>query len=367
MLLVSLHSFSGIAASVLTAWRAAFPGLVQYYDVSARERGLLNRLRCAPLAVRRGGPSLLLTRGGRFWTTVDSSAERIIDLEERSRRLREETPFDFALVLSTTFPGYALGRPYFVYTDHPILANRYFPGGEERVSYWQGCLPHERRNLEGATRVFAMSSHAAQALLEEYGLPTENVVRVNAGCNSPAPTAVEPDRYFRQRVLFVGVDWDRKGGPELLEAFRMVRRELPGARLTVVGCSPRIREAGVEVVGQVPPDRVAQQYARASLFCMPSRREPFGIVYLEALRAGLPVVSLDLGAAPDFVIEGETGYRAPVGDVPALAARLLALLRNPEMCRRFGDAGRRLVESQYTWEGTQQAMWRSIEDALSPR
>jgi glycosyltransferase involved in cell wall biosynthesis len=267
------------------------------------------------------------------------------------------------VVLCTTFPGYALGRPYFVYTDHPILANRYFPGGEERVSHWRDCLARERRNLEGAGRVFAMSSHATRALLQEYGLPAERVVRVNAGCNSRPPLTTDPERYDRQRVLFVGVDWERKGGPELLEAFRFVRRELPGARLTIVGCSPRVQEAGVEVVGLVPLERVAEHYARASVFCMPSRREPFGIVYLEAMRAGLPVVSLDLGAAPDFVIENETGHRAPVGDVPGLAARLLALLRDPAKCRRFGEAGRRLVECQYTWERTQQLMSQSIADA----
>jgi glycosyltransferase involved in cell wall biosynthesis len=98
---------------------------------------------------------------------------------------------------------------------------------------------------------------------------------------------------------------------------------------------------------------------------MPSRREPFGIAYLEALRAGLPVVSLDLGAVPDFVVNGTTGYRVAVGDMEGLVARLQELLVDPARCQQMGEAGRKMVAERYTWHGAQQMMWRAISTQLS--
>ena len=122
----------------------------------------------------------------------------------------------------------------------------------------------------------------------------------------------------------------------LLKAFRKVRSVFPRVTLTVVGCRPFMSEPGVECVGKVPTEQICGFHARASVFCMPSQREPFGIVYLEAMHSGLPVVALRQGAPPDFITDGENGFLVDPDDEELLAKRLIHLLSNPELCREMG-------------------------------
>ena len=77
------------------------------------------------------------------------------------------------------------------------------------------------------------------------------------------------------------------------------------------------------------------------------------------------MVATRVGALPELVSEGETGYLVEVGDVDALTSRLTALLDDPEACRRFGLAARRIGAS-YTWAGTAQTMLRHIERVVGP-
>ena len=67
-----------------------------------------------------------------------------------------------------------------------------------------------------------MSEHVTRTLLEDYGLPPERVAQVGAGCNIPDLAPPAENRYERQNMVFVGGDWERKGGPELVEAFRRI-------------------------------------------------------------------------------------------------------------------------------------------------
>jgi glycosyltransferase involved in cell wall biosynthesis len=203
-----------------------------------------------------------------------------------------------------------------------------------------------------------------RSLVEQYGLPPEKVMRVNGGCNTPAPREADPGRFANKNILFVGLQWELKGGPQLVEAYRRVRGRVPGATLTIVGSSPKLRESGVQVVGWVAPERIPDYLSRASCFCLPSRREAFGIAYIEAMRAGLPVIATNLGAAPDFVTDGQTGYLVHQDDVDGMARRLTELLTDPAKCQLMGQRGRALVESEYTWERTQKAMWKAIREVL---
>jgi len=172
------------------------------------------------------------------------------------------------------------------------------------------------------------------------------------------------DRFERQNVLFIGIDWERKGGPELLQAFARLRARCTSATLTIVGCYPRTRVPGVQVVGAVPAERISDYLARATVFCMPSWREPFGIVYLEAMRAGLPVIAWDLGAVPDLIRDGENGYRVKAGDIDGLARRLEDLITSPERCRKMGECGQAIVSSRFTWDAVQQRMWTTLRENL---
>lgn len=123
----------------------------------------------------------------------------------------------------------------------------------------------------------------------------------------------------------------------------------PDAHLTIVGCSPQVNTPNCEVIGRVPLNEISYYYRRASIFCLPTKLEPFGIVFIEALSYQLPVVGTCIGAIPDFISQGENGYMVQPGQVSELAQALINLLDDPEKCRRFGERGRVIAQDKYTW------------------
>jgi glycosyltransferase involved in cell wall biosynthesis len=192
--------------------------------------------------------------------------------------------------------------------------------------------------------------------MADFGVPADKLYPVGAGVNLPRILDVGERSYDRPEVLFVGKDFARKGGPVLLEAFRAVRREIPEARLTLIG--PRLEDVpdGVRCLGVVPKNtpeglnRLLAAYAEASLFVLPSLYEPFGIAFAEAMAHKVPCIGADNCAMPEIVADGETGYLVPVSDARALARRMLDLLMDPEACRRMGEAGYRKYREHYTWD-----------------
>jgi len=161
------------------------------------------------------------------------------------------------------------------------------------------------------------------------------------------------------------VDWERKGGPQLVEAFKRVRQVHPDAQLTIVGCSPQVDVPNCHVIGRVPKEEVARYYTEASVFCLPTRREPFGFVFIEAMAYGLPIVATNIAAIPDFVTPGETGYMVEPDDVRGLAYALIELIGDPEKCRAFGAKGYRVSKAHYSWDNVVRIMQNSIYAAIA--
>ncbi|MET8626911.1 glycosyltransferase family 4 protein [Kitasatospora sp. NPDC004669] len=160
----------------------------------------------------------------------------------------------------------------------------------------------------------------------------------------------------------------RKGQDTLIEAMPQILADVPDAVLLIVGGGPyradleKLAEAkgvrtSVRFTGSVPWEELPAHYGAGDVFAMPCRTrrggldvEGLGIVYLEASATGLPVVAGDSGGAPDAVLEGETGYVVPGGSAAAAAERIVRLLRDEELRRRMGEAGRRWVERSWRWD-----------------
>ncbi len=135
---------------------------------------------------------------------------------------------------------------------------------------------------------------------------------------------------------------------DVVAIFAAVNREVP-CRLVLVGDGPerspaerRLRELGLHdrVVFLGKQEAFADLLAASDVFLLPSETESFGLAALEALSCGVPVVASDVGGLPEVVDEGETGFLAPVGDVAAMSARVLELLRDPARRRAFGARAR---------------------------
>jgi hypothetical protein len=105
----------------------------------------------------------------------------------------------------------------------------------------------------------------------------------------------------------------------------------------------------VRFLGNQNEEALKDYYKKADVFVMPSRQEGFGIVFLEAMGYGKPVIAAAFGGAPDIVIDRLTGYLIEYGDVDTLADRLISVLRDPDLGRQMGRAGRDRLNANYTY------------------
>ena len=215
----------------------------------------------------------------------------------------------------------------------------------------------EKRHVHGADRILAPSAHTAGQIVSDYGVSRDRIAVVPEPIDLlrwRAALAAAPDRPRGPvSILCVAHLYPRKDVATLLGA---MARLAGGAVLRVVGTGPalaglqrRAREIGlngrVEFLGHLPFDRLAAEYRRADLFCLPSRQEGFGIVFLEAMAAGLPVVAVRAAAVPEIVADGTSGILVPPGDPAALADALERLIADPAQRRRFSEDGLRRVRS----------------------
>ena len=273
----------------------------------------------------------------------------------------------FSFQIQSMFDGSTGKWPHFVYTDHTHLENLRYSGFNPQRLYAKAWISLETSIYQNATVVFTRSSNISRSLIEKYGVSSERTVCVYAGGIAVTSSLeIDGDKYSNKSILFVGLNWERKGGPELLAAFERVLEQHPDASLTIVGCSPTIALANCKVVGRVSTDEVQSYYEQASIFCMPTTLEPFGLVFVEAMFHGLPIVATNTGAVPDMVQDGTNGFLVEPGDIAALVHALVGLLGNPCRCKEFGGRSRQLARERYSWDKVGDRMKQTILSQLPP-
>jgi glycosyltransferase involved in cell wall biosynthesis len=270
--------------------------------------------------------------------------------------------FQMQSLYNTSVPGV----PHFVYTDHTHLSNLKYPDFDRNNLRSPGWIALERSIYESATVVFTRSTDVAADLGRFYDIPADKIECVYAGSNVDVKSAGVPDnsQYSNQRILFVGVDWLRKGGPELLQAFKSVLRSHPNAQLIIAGSDTPVDAPNCTVLGKVSPGELSRYYSEASVFCLPTKREPFGIAFVEAMMHRLPVVGTRIGAVPDMVEDGVNGFLVEPGQSDTLAQALCRLLESPETCRTFGQRSYEKALGRYTWTETGRRIRRRILSEL---
>lgn len=262
--------------------------------------------------------------------------------------------YDFTFQTQSKFDGSIPGVPHFLYTDHTHLANLNYPGFDRSLLLNDQWVDFEAKIYQNATLNFTMSSNISKSVIEDYSCNPEKVVCVYCGSNVKVEECeiFESNRFLKKNILFVGLDWNRKGGPVLAEAFKTIVATYPDATLTIVGCNPRLNLPNTRVLGKVDISKVMNYYNEASIFCLPTTLEPFGIVFLEAMAHKLPVVATNIGAIPDFIHDGKNGYLVDPNNAELLSEALMKLLGSEEKCGSFGEYGHRIFSEQYTWEKT---------------
>jgi glycosyltransferase involved in cell wall biosynthesis len=277
----------------------------------------------------------------------------------------EHKKYWFTFQMQSLFDCSLPNTSNFVYTDHTHLANLSYPGFNQQKLY-EKWVKFERRIYQNARINFVRSTNIRQSLIDHYQQSPDKVMLVYAGSNIEPDTSITYRKsYTDQNILFVGMDWERKGGPELLKAFLLVRQRFPNASLTIVGSKPDIQLPNCRILGQVPPSEVSQFYKSATLFCMPTRVEPFGIAFLEAMQARLPIVATNVGAIQDFIQNNWNGILVEPGDVQGIAHGIMRLIANEDICQLFGERNIRISRERYSWPVVGKKIHKHIMDSLS--
>lgn len=358
-------SWSGVSRSVVHHLRAAG------HQVVARDVEP-NGLRRYLLAARTLG-----FRRRRWWARFHLGREGFRARSRlAARRIRDAgSRVDVILQVGATFEVPPRCRlPVALYCDSNIeLARAAAPTGySEAAALTPGELDEIRAREEEVYRraglIFTMSHRLRESFMRDFAIPPERLMTIHCGPNvSPQEVEPRPDgAEGPPTILFVGRDFHRKGGDILLEAFREVRLRIPEARLRIVGGSPRMGGGrgleGVEFLGYLDRDTAEgwqamdEAYRTSTVFCLPTRFEPFGTAFVEAMLYGLPCVGPDAFAVPEIIEEGVTGLLVPPGDPRRVAEALAAILADPATASRMGAAGRARALEHFSWEGARVRM-----------
>ena len=226
----------------------------------------------------------------------------------------------------------------------------------------------ERRALGNADTVFCFSQSLENALLKIPGMTGLRTVVLGGG---PAfyelPTLSVTRSAGQFPLLFVGLDFDRKGGRVLLRAMETLwDLHRVGLRaVTMKEC--HVEAPGVDFRSPCSKSELVELYRSSGIFLFPTLFEPFGLVVCEAMAHGLPVVGTRVGAVPEIVGPAGEAFLVDVGPVDAMAAALVEkvemLLRDEELRARIGMLGRERIAGIYNWDVVADRLIRSLAGA----
>jgi len=231
-----------------------------------------------------------------------------------------------------------------------------------RKASWVNYVAWRRALFSQAAAFVCVSEHIRGRALE-WGYPADRLVVLPIGVDveaiQPGPTIGVP------RIVHIARLVTKKGTADLLKAFALVHKAIPGSELVIVGDGPLraqlealARELNVEstvaFLGARGHDETLRELGRARLLCLPSVTAPNGdqeglpTVVMEAAAAGKPVVATRHGGIPEAIVDGSTGYLVAEHDVAGLADRLIALLGDEQLCDQFGRSARQTVTEKFS-------------------
>ncbi len=281
-------------------------------------------------------------------------------------------PGAFDLVHSTNIPFESLIAGAADYAERAGIPHIITPfthlgePGDRSISRYY-TMPHQLDLEQRATRLI-VQTRLERDFLEDLGVPRRRMERVGVGVN-PYQVVGGNGKRFREKygvqgpiVYYIGAAAYDKGTTHTIEAMQRVWERGTQATLIMAGSTmldkfkhyyddlpDEVREK-CRWLGFISDEDKRNLQAAGQIFCMPSRTDSFGIVYLEAWLNGVPVIGCYAGGVPEVVTDGVDGYLVPFGDVPALANRIQLLLQHPDTAARMAQAGHRKVLAEHTWD-----------------
>ena len=359
--------------------------LVKYYDVDEfcmmKENSLL-------LRIKRFYLNYIKSRKSRsvFWNAVTggsssedtknrpvSSSDKSIGsialhmyAESTAKRLKKalkQNNYDCIVVTHpagvASFATLDTTVPIILYTD-AVISKMY-------SYYWFGISHSVRKEMDSlfekgmqkSTRIIVTSDWAARGAKEDYQI-TDKVRMIPFGANleDQIGDAVEHEGI---NLLFVGVEWERKGGQISVDCIRELNRidQTHHYTLHIVGCDApyKIEDPNIKMYGflnrnnETERNLLNQLRAEADLFLLPTKAECSGIVFCEACAYSLPSLTYDTGGISNYVVNGENGYRLPLSAGGAdFAKKIRDIINNGDELTRLKKNARRKYEDDLNWE-----------------
>lgn len=252
-----------------------------------------------------------------------------------------------------------------------LMARTIRPGAKTCVityglEVWQPLPQLQRKALAYADLLLAISEHTKNQVVMNAGIPVDKITLFPCALDpfweipEPGPTT-EAGPPVILSVTRMNKEDGYKGIDNVIRSLPSIVRETGLVDYRIVGQGddvPRLRELAAELgvapyitfLGEISHDELREQYRSCSVFVMPSSREGFGIVFLEAMAYGKPVVGGNHGGTPSVVSDGETGLLVDSSDVDGIARSITRLLSDAGLREQFGSAGRERLLSEFTFE-----------------
>ncbi len=282
-----------------------------------------------------------------------------------------------------------VGRPMFMFSDAPYMAYHAAYAGTISVPNrlgWFGAREAEAaRRLDGlflssewamreAVRLYGPVGKGGVAMEKRLHMTPFGAVLVPSLTREELLARVDARPTDRLELLFVGRDWERKGGPMALEVARLLRAAGERVTLHIVGCTPELPADAAEYVElhgllrqDVPGEwgRMLELFLGSHFLIVPTQAECFGIVFAEAQAFALPPISRAVQALPDVVTDGVTGMLFdPATGAGEYVERILALRREAGAYREMAVKARERFEGYLNWDWTAGEMVRVVEERL---
>jgi phosphatidyl-myo-inositol alpha-mannosyltransferase len=302
----------------------------------------------------REAPDYLIPLGRTLGVGANGAVSNLSVFPEGPISLRRELRagnFDVVHVHEPIAP--TVGWDATVFRGAPVVGTFHAYSTKPFPNYVSTLLGARRRFNQLSARI-AVSDAAAWTGRRWFGgdyAIVPNGVDIDAAPKGPKPQSDE------LRLLFVGRAEERKGLPVLLSAFQALVEHVP-SRLTIVGADPEDVSrlvsdpdvlSHIDVLGKVSDSVLWRQLGDADLLCAPSLAgESFGMVLIEAMAAGTPVIASKIAGYSDVVTDGVDGVLVPPADPQALAEEMQLLAHEPERLTAMGEAGRQSAE-RYAW------------------
>jgi len=238
------------------------------------------------------------------------------------------------------------------------------------------CIHLEKLSLNNASMIIYSSEWAKQKAIDFYNTDPDKISIVEFGANIPTPTGYSIDiNTDICRLVFIGVDWERKRGDIILQTYKLLKAEGFPCTLTIIGSTPKNEPEEDENLIIIPRlekskkedlEKLCKILSESHFLVLPTRFDAFGIVFCEASAYALPSIATDVGGVSQAVREGKNGYLLPLEATPKdYAEKIKTVFGDKDNYFKLRQSSRDEFETRLNWDVWGEKVNKILEEAVA--